>query len=141
MAILKQVDVCGGFSFRNFYAHRVKRLFPALIAVVSVVLGAGCLLLFKRIVSQSRYAASYIFEIFEKNQWKKARVFWVIQLVVISVSLVGVLLLTYYFTGIHEVVLFLVGLFFVGNFTALHFQKRKYGEKMGFSLFAFCHYH
>lgn len=35
----------GGFSFRNFYAHRVKRLFPALIAVVSVVLGAGCLLL------------------------------------------------------------------------------------------------
>ena len=50
-------------------------------------------------------------EIFEKNQWKKARVFWVIQLVVISVSLVGVLLLTYYFTGIHELVLFVVGTF------------------------------
>ena len=56
--------------------------------------------------------------------------FLVIQLVVISVSLVGVLC-SRIFTGIHEVVLFVVGLFFCGNFSALHFQKRKYGEKMG----------
>ena len=71
----------------------------------------------------SVFTASYIFEIFEKNQWKKARVFWVIQLVVISVSLVGVLLLTYYFTGIHEVVLFVVGLFFVGTLLLYIFKK------------------
>ena len=55
---------------------------------------------------------------------EKSQSFWVIQLVVISVSLVGVLLLTYYFTGIHEVVLFVVFVF-VGTFTALHFQKKK----------------
>jgi hypothetical protein len=43
--------------------------------------------------------------------------------VVISVSLVGVLLLTYYFTGIHEVVLFVVGLFFMGTLLLYIFKK------------------
>ncbi|MCB4235608.1 hypothetical protein LDL59_12310 [Kaistella anthropi] len=47
-----------------------------------------------------------------------------IQLVVISVSLVGVLLLTYYFTGIHEVVLFVVGLF-LWELYCFTFSKKK----------------
>jgi hypothetical protein len=55
---------------------------------------------------------------------EKSQSFWVIQLVVISVSLVGVLLLTYYFTGIHEVVLFVVGLFFVGTLLLYIFKKK-----------------
>ncbi len=40
------------------------------------------------------------------------------------VSLVGVLMLTYYFRGIHEVILFVVGLFFVGTLLLYIFKKK-----------------
>lgn len=59
------------------------------------------------------FTAAYLFEIFRKNQIKKIRILYVIQLVVIFVSVVGVGLLIHYFTGIPNVWMYVVvALFF-----------------------------
>lgn len=56
----------------------------------------------------SIFTAAYLFEVFKKNQIKKIRIFWMIQLVVIFASIAGIALLMHYFTGIPNVVLYLL---------------------------------
>lgn len=54
------------------------------------------------------FTAAYLFEISRRNQVKKIKVFWVIQLVVIFAAMAGVGLLIHYFTGIPNMVLYVI---------------------------------
>lgn len=58
------------------------------------------------------FTSAYLFEIFRKNQKKKIRVLWIIQLVVIFASILGVGLLIHYFTGIPNVLMYMVAVLF-----------------------------
>ncbi|MCS3870635.1 4-amino-4-deoxy-L-arabinose transferase-like glycosyltransferase [Chryseobacterium ginsenosidimutans] len=50
----------------------------------------------------------YLFDIYKKNSIKKVRILYIVQLVVIFATIPGLGLLTYYFTGIHNIVLFVL---------------------------------
>ncbi len=58
------------------------------------------------------FTAAYLFEVFRKNQIKKMRILYVIQLVVIFASIVGIALLMRYFTGIANVPMYIVSALF-----------------------------
>ncbi|HEU0118143.1 MAG TPA: acyltransferase family protein [Alphaproteobacteria bacterium] len=66
----------GDFSFARFYAHRIRRIFPALIAVLLAVLGAAYMLLpphdmqeiAKQVMGGAGFASNFVF-------WKEAGYF------------------------------------------------------------------
>ena len=72
----------------------------------------------------SVFTASYILKFSKEKSMEKSQSFSVIQLVVISVSLVGRFIAHVLFTGIHEVVLFGESLFFVGTLLLYIFKKK-----------------
>ncbi len=65
------------------------------------------------------FTSAYLFEVFNKNKLKKIKVLYIIQLVVIFGSIIGVAMLFYYFTGILNVWMYFV---IVGLFAFLLFK-------------------
>ncbi|PWY54516.1 hypothetical protein DGG96_16655 [Legionella qingyii] len=70
--IIQQLDSSAGFSFLNFYARRVKRIFPALFFTLFLTFIAGIFLLnpapFKIFGKSLSFAALSVSNIFFKNQ-------------------------------------------------------------------------
>ncbi len=52
--------------------------------------------------------SAYLFDIYKKNSVKKIKILYIIQLVIIFAAIPGLGLLTYYFTGIHNIIFFIV---------------------------------
>ena len=85
----------------------------------------------------SVFTASYLFEMFEKKQLKKAKVFLMIQIVVVFLSLVALALLFYYFTGLHSMVLLVLVLFFIALLLLSIFKKENSVKKLVWVSFLF----
>ncbi|ASW76081.2 dolichyl-phosphate-mannose--protein mannosyltransferase [Chryseobacterium piperi] len=56
----------------------------------------------------SIFTAAYLFELFKKDEIKKIRILYIIQLVVIFAGILGAGLITYYFIGITDIILYVV---------------------------------
>ncbi|KMQ67985.1 hypothetical protein ACM39_10830 [Chryseobacterium sp. FH2] len=54
------------------------------------------------------FTAGYLFDIYSRNNVKKIKVLYIIQLVVIFAAMAGVGLLTYFFTGVANIVMYVV---------------------------------
>lgn len=62
----------------------------------------------------SIFTAAYIYKIFRENQKAKIKIFWIIQLIVIFGAIAIVCLLSYYFTGINNIWMYvLCGILFL----------------------------
>ena len=53
--------------------------------------------------------SAYLFELFRKNSVKKIKILYIIQLVVVFGTMLGVGLLTYFFTGVPNIVMYVLG--------------------------------
>ncbi|MDQ1097354.1 MULTISPECIES: ArnT family glycosyltransferase [Chryseobacterium] len=73
--------------------------------------------------------AAYLFEMYRKNSIKKIKILYGIQLFVIFAVLIGIVLLTVYFTGIPHIIMYLVAAAVYGCLIKVIFSKTDYFRK------------
>lgn len=83
------------------------------------------------------FTAAYLFDIFKRNNVKKIKVLYIIQLVVVFGSLLGIGLLTYFFTGIANIVMYGVMVLFLVYLMIVIFKKEDLFRKYVFMSLVF----
>ncbi|MCW3159942.1 ArnT family glycosyltransferase [Chryseobacterium oryctis] len=78
------------------------------------------------------FTAAYLFDIFKRNVSKQAKVLYIIQLVVVFGAIAGVGLLTYFFTGIDNVFMYVVFVLLIGVLLVNIFRKENIFKKYVF---------
>ncbi|MEN4759203.1 glycosyltransferase family 39 protein [Chryseobacterium sp. C39-AII1] len=83
------------------------------------------------------FTASYLFDIFKRNQLKKIKVLYIIQLVVVFGTLLGVGLLTYFFTGVDHIIMYIVAVLIFIYLMMIIFKKENLFKKYVFMSLVF----
>ncbi|WP_267401850.1 MULTISPECIES: glycosyltransferase family 39 protein [unclassified Chryseobacterium] len=83
------------------------------------------------------FTASYLFDIFRRNQVKKIKVLYIIQLVVVFGTLLGVGLLTYFFTGVDHIIMYTVAVLVFIYLMMIIFKKEDLFKKYVFMSLVF----
>jgi len=83
------------------------------------------------------FTASYLFDIFKRNQVKKIKVLYIIQLVVVFGTLLGVGLLTYFFTGVDHIIMYTVAVLIFIYLMMIIFKKEDLFKKYVFMSLVF----
>jgi len=83
------------------------------------------------------FTAAYLFDIFKRNQVKKIKVLYIIQCVVVFGALLGVGLLTYFFTGIANLAMYIVVVLIFIYLMTIIFKKENLFKKYLFMSLVF----